>query len=67
MMIQYDAFEALRSLIHCDDYNGQVEKYTELGRVAKARGVLSIAQLSHPGRQVGNALNPIQFVRVRYS
>lgn len=61
MMIQYDAVEALGSPIHCDGYNGQVEKYMELGRVAKTRGSWFIAQLSHPGRQGRKALNPNPF------
>ena len=57
-MVQYDAVEALGNPILCDDHDGRVEKYRELMGVAKARGSLFIAQLSHPGRQGGRALNP---------
>ena len=57
-MVQYDAVEALGNPILCDDHDGRVEKYKELVGVAKAHGSLFIAQLSHPGRQGGKALNP---------
>jgi 2,4-dienoyl-CoA reductase-like NADH-dependent reductase (Old Yellow Enzyme family) len=57
-MVQYDAVEALGNPILCDDHDGRVEKYKELVGVAKAHGNLFIAQLSHPGRQGGKALNP---------
>lgn len=57
-MIRYDAVEAFGNPILQDNHDGRVEKYREVARVAKAHGSLFIAQLSHPGRQGGSALNP---------
>jgi len=57
-MVQYDAVEALGNPILCDDHDGRLEKYRELVGVAKRHGSPFIAQLSHPGRQGGKALNP---------
>ena len=56
--MQYDAVEALGNPILCDDHGGRLEKYRELVGVAKRHGSLFIAQLGHPGRQGGKALNP---------
>lgn len=57
-MIRYDAVEAFGNPILCDDHDGRVEKYAAVAKVAKAHGSLFVAQLSHPGRQGGAALNP---------
>lgn len=57
-MVAYDAVEALGNPILVDDHDGRVDKYRDVARVAKQHGSLFIAQLSHPGRQGGKALNP---------
>lgn len=57
-MVKYDAVEAFGNPILPDNHDGRVEKYREVANVAKAHGSLFIAQLSHPGRQGGKALNP---------
>lgn len=41
-----------------DDHDNRIEAFREVSRLAKAHGSLFIAQLSHPGRQGGAALNP---------
>jgi hypothetical protein len=44
--------------ILCDDHDNRVAAFREVSDLAKAHGSLFIAQLSHPGRQGGAALNP---------
>lgn len=58
LMIRYDAVEAFGNPIFHDDHDGRLEKFKEMTAAAKAHGSLVIAQLSHPGRQGGKALNP---------
>ncbi len=57
-MVKYDAVEALGNPILCDNHDGRVAKYAEVAAAAKKNGSLFVAQLSHPGRQGGKALNP---------
>jgi 2,4-dienoyl-CoA reductase-like NADH-dependent reductase (Old Yellow Enzyme family) len=57
-MVAYDAVEAFGNPIIVDDHDGRIAAYAEVVKVAKANGSLFIAQLSHPGRQGGKALNP---------
>lgn len=57
-MVAYDAVEAFGNPIICDDHDGRIAKYKEVSAATKAHGALFIAQLSHPGRQGGKALNP---------
>lgn len=57
-MIRYDAVEAYGNPILCDDHDNRVAAYRLVSEAAKAQGSLFIAQLSHPGRQGGAALNP---------
>lgn len=57
-MIRYNAVEAFGNPIFRDNHDGRLEQYKELARVSKAHGALFIAQISHPGRQGGVALNP---------
>ncbi len=58
LMLKYDAVEAFGNPILPDNHDGRVEAFKEVSKVAKAHGSLFIAQLSHPGRQGGAALNP---------
>lgn len=58
LMVRYDAVEAFGNPIFCDNHDGRLEKYKEMVKAAKAHGSLVVAQLSHPGRQGGKALNP---------
>ncbi|KAK5174620.1 uncharacterized protein LTR77_001701 [Saxophila tyrrhenica] len=44
--------------ILCDDHDNRVEAFREVSDLAKKNGTVFIAQLSHPGRQGGAALNP---------
>lgn len=58
LMVRYDAVEAFGNPIFHDNHDGRLEKYKEMVKGAKAHGSLVVAQLSHPGRQGGRALNP---------
>ncbi|KAF2103929.1 FMN-linked oxidoreductase [Rhizodiscina lignyota] len=58
LMVRYDAVEAFGNPIFCDNHDGRLEKYKEVARLSKAHGSILIAQISHPGRQGGIALNP---------
>jgi 2,4-dienoyl-CoA reductase-like NADH-dependent reductase (Old Yellow Enzyme family) len=58
LMLKYDAVEAFGNPILPDNHDGRVEAFKEVANLAKAHGSLFIAQLSHPGRQGGAALNP---------
>ncbi|KAK3076694.1 hypothetical protein LTS18_012315, partial [Coniosporium uncinatum] len=58
LMVRYDAVEAFGNPIFCDNHDGRLTKYAEVARVSKQHGSLLVAQLSHPGRQGGVALNP---------
>ena len=58
MMLKYDAVEAFGNPILIDDHDGRVAAFRKVSDLAKAHGSLFIAQLSHPGRQGGAALNP---------
>jgi 2,4-dienoyl-CoA reductase-like NADH-dependent reductase (Old Yellow Enzyme family) len=58
LMVRYDAVEAFGNPIFRDNHDGRLEKFKEMTAAAKAHGSLVIAQLSHPGRQGGKALNP---------
>lgn len=58
MMVKYDAVEAFGNPILIDDHDGRVAEYRKVCDAVKAHGSLFIAQLSHPGRQGGKALNP---------
>ncbi len=57
-MVNYDAVEAFGNLIFRDNHDGRIQQYRQLCAASKANGSLFIAQLSHPGRQGGKALNP---------
>ncbi|GAB7353512.1 hypothetical protein MBLNU459_g3958t1 [Dothideomycetes sp. NU459] len=57
-MVRYDAVEAYGNPILCDNHDGRLEQYRELVKATKAHGSLFICQISHPGRQGTNALNP---------
>lgn len=57
-MLRYDAVEAFGNPILQDDHDGRVEAFRRVTQAAQAHGSLIIAQLSHPGRQGGAALNP---------
>ena len=58
LMLKYDAVEAFGNPILPDNHDNRVEAFREVADLAKANGSLFIAQLSHPGRQGGAALNP---------
>lgn len=58
VMLRYDALEAYGNPILPDDHDGRVAAFRRVADAAKAHGSLFIAQLSHPGRQGGAALNP---------
>ncbi|KAK3718156.1 hypothetical protein LTR37_005271 [Vermiconidia calcicola] len=58
VMLKYDAVEAFGNPILPDNHDNRVEAFAEVNKLTKAHGSLSIAQLSHPGRQGGAALNP---------
>lgn len=55
---RYDAVEAFGNPILIDDHDGRIAAFSRVVQAAKAQGSLAIAQLSHPGRQGGRALNP---------
>lgn len=57
-MVRYDAVEAYGNPILCDNHDRRLDQYRELVRATKAHGSLFICQISHPGRQGSNALNP---------
>ena len=58
LMLRYDAVEAFGNPILQDDHDNRTEAFRKVADVTKAHGSLLIAQLSHPGRQGGAALNP---------
>ena len=58
LMLKYDAVEAFGNPILPDNHDNRVEAFREVANLAKKNGSLFIAQLSHPGRQGGAALNP---------
>ena len=58
VMLRYDALEAYGNPILPDNHDGRVEAFRKVAEGAKKHGSLFIAQLSHPGRQGGAALNP---------
>ncbi|EMC98898.1 hypothetical protein BAUCODRAFT_120188 [Baudoinia panamericana UAMH 10762] len=58
VMVKYDAVEAFGNPIICDDHDNRTSAFREVAEVTKKHGSLFIAQLSHPGRQGGAALNP---------
>lgn len=57
-MLRYDAVEAYGNPILQDDHDNRTAAFRKVSQVAKKHGSLFIAQLSHPGRQGGAALNP---------
>ncbi|KAK4561718.1 hypothetical protein LTR86_004397 [Recurvomyces mirabilis] len=58
LMLRYDAVEAFGNPILQDDHDNRTAAFRKVSEVAKEHGSLFIAQLSHPGRQGGAALNP---------
>lgn len=58
LMLKYDAVEAFGNPILPDNHDNRVEAFRKVSDAAKANGSLFVAQLSHPGRQGGAALNP---------
>ena len=58
LMLKYDAVEAFGNPILPDNHDNRVEAFREVADLVKKNGSLFIAQLSHPGRQGGAALNP---------
>ena len=58
VMLRYDALEAYGNPILPDNHDNRVEAFRKVSDAAKKHGSLFIAQLSHPGRQGGAALNP---------
>lgn len=58
IMLAYDAVEAYGNPIIPDNHDGRVEAFRKVVEASQAHGSLAIAQLSHPGRQGGKALNP---------
>ncbi|KXL47899.1 hypothetical protein M433DRAFT_142223 [Acidomyces richmondensis BFW] len=58
LMLRYDAVEAYGNPILQDDHDNRTAAFRKVADVAKKHGSLFIAQLSHPGRQGGAALNP---------
>ena len=58
LMLKYDAVEAFGNPILQDDHDNRTEAFRKVSDVAKKHGSLFVAQLSHPGRQGGAALNP---------
>jgi 2,4-dienoyl-CoA reductase-like NADH-dependent reductase (Old Yellow Enzyme family) len=58
LMLRYDAVEAFGNPILQDDHDNRTEAFRKVADVAKKHGSLFVAQLSHPGRQGGAALNP---------
>ena len=58
LMLKYDAVEAFGNPILPDNHDNRVDAFREVSNLAKKNGSLFIAQLSHPGRQGGAALNP---------
>ncbi|KAK8103016.1 NADH-dependent flavin oxidoreductase nadA [Apiospora sp. TS-2023a] len=61
VMIAYDQLEAAGNPIIPGDapFEGErFEKFKELATASKKHGSLIVAQLSHPGRQVTDAINP---------
>jgi len=58
LMLRYDAVEAFGNPILQDDHDNRTQAFRKVAEVAKKHGSLFIAQLSHPGRQGGAALNP---------
>jgi len=58
VMLRYDAVEAFGNPILQDDHDNRTAAFRRVARAAQAHGSLFIAQLSHPGRQGGAALNP---------
>lgn len=58
LMLKYDAVEAFGNPILQDDHDNRTDAFRKVSDAAKAHGSLFIAQMSHPGRQGGAALNP---------
>ncbi|KAK5701287.1 hypothetical protein LTR17_022744 [Elasticomyces elasticus] len=58
VMLRYDAVEAFGNPILQDDHDNRTAAFRTVSELAKKEGSLFIAQLSHPGRQGGAALNP---------
>lgn len=58
LMLKYDAVEAFGNPILPDNHDNRVDAFRGVSDLAKKNGSLFIAQLSHPGRQGGAALNP---------
>lgn len=58
LMLRYDAVEAFGNPILQDDHDNRTEAFRKVAEITKAHGSLFVAQLSHPGRQGGAALNP---------
>ncbi|KAK8099039.1 NADH:flavin oxidoreductase/NADH oxidase [Apiospora kogelbergensis] len=61
VMLAYDQLEAAGNPIIPADapFEGErFEKFKEMATVSKKHGSLIVAQLSHPGRQVSDAINP---------
>jgi len=58
LMLRYDAVEAFGNPILQDDHDNRTAAFRKVADVAKKHGSLFIAQMSHPGRQGGAALNP---------
>jgi 2,4-dienoyl-CoA reductase-like NADH-dependent reductase (Old Yellow Enzyme family) len=61
VMMEYDQLEAAGNPIipHDAPFSGErFEAFKELAAQGKKHGSLIVAQLSHPGRQVGDTINP---------
>ncbi|KAK4962945.1 hypothetical protein LTR10_000572 [Elasticomyces elasticus] len=58
VMLRYDAVEAFGNPILQDDHDNRTAAFRKVSELAKKEGSLFVAQLSHPGRQGGAALNP---------
>ncbi|KAI0130398.1 hypothetical protein BJ170DRAFT_620054 [Xylariales sp. AK1849] len=61
VMLEYDQLEAAGNPIVPRDakFSGErFEAFKELATASKRHGSLIVAQLSHPGRQVGDSINP---------
>ncbi|KAF9893418.1 hypothetical protein FE257_010730 [Aspergillus nanangensis] len=58
IMVQYDALEAYGNPILADNHDDRVSSFRTMTTLAKAHGSLIIAQISHPGRQGAQHLNP---------
>lgn len=61
VMIEYDQLEGIGNPIIPPDapfFGPRFDAFKEIASAAKAHGSLIVAQLSHPGRQVNNQIQP---------